>query len=880
MKSIVCAALLLPAACLAAGPVYVRETPASVVIGNDFLERTIATAGGPAGTTQFVNKITGRVYALRGSEFELRLIAERVGYTFGEENPVVTTAAGLRVASKAVEDAGGGKRVTLHLAREGREPGPALDLVYELKPDDFFTRQWVKIAKPARGTLFIDWASVFKSDWGVPRFTLGGYGQPLFSDDLFLGVEYPTAINHADGAKVDLGGHVGLNIPEGGFTSEAAVIGVAPSGLVHPRFMEYVERMRVAPVRPYLLYNSWYDLQRLAMNHDNTLGRVPVVDKLVKTYGLRLDSFVLDDGWDDMQHLWAIDPARFPGGFTDITKALNGIGSALGLWFGPIGGYNQRPVRIATGKREGMEVTSDGQFLCMAGKHYSNLLSDTMLRYQKEFGINYFKLDGMPFGCNEPDHGHPVGVYSDEADARSFIDMLAKLRAADPKVFTNITTSSWLSPWWLRWTDTVWMGGADSGYLPSVPTLAPRQSAVSYRDSVLYDDFVRHQAQFPISSIMTHGIIKGRNNMLGGNRELIDDFRDEVTHYYGVGNMTYEWYISPDILSPEENAALGNTTRWAEANAHPLLDNSTMVLGDPAEREPYGFVHSSLEKSIVILRNPFVRPRTVSLKIGEAQGFRKTDAALLAETMYPYRELRPGTVHFGDTLAFDLGAYEQIVMELRPATEQQVRIEGARYSVSKGANGEPQIRLYAPQGASRTVHVRGPVTGAGDVALGIARDRLPALQYTVPSLDVEGASGQARTIHSTLTVEVPEDYRVANLAFLLEPAHDIRDVKADATDNGKPVALTLENGRRASWHWFFTDLTPGSHKLELTFHVPAAQGEIHFSGWLLTRRTLAVKDLRLTPTPNGHAVLPTEDLLSASSGIERGTKSLIESTIQ
>jgi len=75
--------------------------------------------------------------------------------------------------------------------------------------------------------------------------------------------------------------------------------------------------------------------------------------------------------------------------------------------------------------------------------------------------------------------------------------MLGKLRAQDPKVFLNITTSIWLSPWWLRYADTVWMGGADSGYLPSVPTLAPRQSAVSYRDSVLYDDFVTHKAQFP-----------------------------------------------------------------------------------------------------------------------------------------------------------------------------------------------------------------------------------------------------------------------------------------------------------------------------------------------------------------------------------------------
>jgi len=832
---------LSAAACLAAGPVYVRETPTSLTLGNDYLERTIATAGSPAGTTQFRNKITGTVYSVRGAEFQLRLIAERVGYSFGSENPLVLTAAGLRIADKTIEDAAGGKRVVLRLAPS--RPGPEVDLVYELKPDDFFTRQWLTLRKPAQGTYFVDWVSVFKSEWGLARFSLGGYGQPLFADDLFFGLEYPTGINRAEGREVDLGGRVGLNVPAEGFTSQSAVIGVSPAGLVHRQFLEYVRRIRIAPVRPYLLYNTWYDLQRLAMNHANTLQRVPELDKLLRPYGLHLDSFVLDDGWDDMQHLWTIDPARFPDGFRELAGALQGIGSRLGIWFGPIGGYNQRPVRIATGRREGMEITSNGEYLCIAGKNYSRLLTEAMLRYQKDYSIGYYKLDGIPFGCNEPDHGHPTGVYADEADARAFIAMLEKLRAQDPKVFLNITTSIWLSPWWLRWADTVWMGGNDSGYLPSVPTLAPRQSAVSYKDSVLYSDFVTHQEQFPISSLMTHGIIKGKYNMLGGNREFLDDFKDEVVHYYGVGNMMYEWYISTDILTSEEIDALGNTTRWAEANAHPLLDNSTMVLGDPAAREPYGYVHSSPEKSIVILRNPFVRPRTVRLKISEAEGFAPTDGALTVEVEYPYREFRPGTVHFGDTLAFDLGAYEQLVAEIRPQSAHPSALDGVRYSVRKGV-----VRVYAPQPAA------------------------PALAFTPPALQTTGAAGQPRTIRASLSVQVPADYREARLAFLLEPEGEVLDVKADAADNARPIALTLENGGRGAWHWFFTNLAAGRHELELTFHVPAAPGEIHFSGWLLTRRALAAQDL--------HISAPPEDLLPASSEVQRGTHSLVETSIQ
>jgi len=836
--------LYAAAAALAAGPAYVRTTGSAIVLGNDFLERTISIADGDAGTRQLVNKITGRAYVLRGPEFELKLNYERVGYSFGSENPRVITAAGMRVSSQHVEEkAGGGQLVTLRV----QDRGVTVDVVYELKPDDFFTRQWIRVAKPAQGTYFIDWLAPAKNEWGVPRFTLGGFGQPLFAEDIFLGLEYPTGVNTVSGNEVTLGGYVGVNIPDEGFTSEPAVMGVAPAGLVHRQFLDYVGRMRVAPVRPFLLYNSWYDLQRLAMNHDNTLARVPDFQKLLLAkYGLHLDSFVLDDGWDDMHRLWEIDPQRFPNGFTDLAAALKGIDSRLGMWFGPIGGYDQRAVRIATGKAEGMEITSNGQYLCIAGKNYSRLLSDAMMKYQKEYAVNYYKIDGTPFGCNDPNHGHPVGIYSNEATARVLIGMIEKLRAQDPKVFLNITTSIWLSPWWLRWADTVWMGGSDSGYLPSVPTLAPRQSAVSYKDSVLYDDFVTHQAQFPISSLMTHGIIKGKYNMLGGNKEFIEDFRDEVVHYYSVGNMMYELYISPDILSAEEMDTLGNTTKWAMANAHPLLDNSTMVLGDPAEREPYGYVHGSAEKSIVTLRNPFVEPRTVRLKIDETNGFPKTEGTRVLEVLYPYRKVT-AAVKFGDTATFDLGAYEQILFELRP--DDQAPVAG-RYSVDGST-----IRTWAPKSPA--------VVG-----------------FSAGCLRAEGAAGAERTIHVTTTADVPADYREAKLAFLLEPDQEIRGVTATAVDGGQPLALTVETGERnrGVWHWFYANLAPGRHSIELTMRIPPAPGAARISGWLLTRRELASQEVHITP-PAGKK-LPPPSLLPAQSDIERGTYALVEETIR
>jgi len=834
---------LLAVSTLTAGPAYVREDSATIALGNDSLERVVSLADGAVGTITLRNKISGREYMLGGPEFEIRLIAERVGYNFGAENPVVLTNSTMRLAGhRAVDLPGGGKRLVLQLeSRRGRLPAIDLDLIYEIAPGDFFTRQHVHIAKPAEGTYFLDSIAVAGNNWGIARFALGGYGQPLFTSDLFLGLEYPTGVNRAERGEVSLAYTVGQDIPEGDYTSESAVIGVAPQGAVHPQFLAYVDRIRVAPVRPFLLYNSWYDLQRLAMNHTNTLERVPQLQKLLlDKYKLHLDSFVLDDGWDDMRHLWAIDPQRFPGGFRDLAAALAGISSGLGLWFGPIGGYDQREVRIATGRQEGMEVTTNGQYLCIAGDHYGRLLSDTMARYQKQYGVNYFKVDGVSFSCNAENHGHPAGIYADAAVARSLIGMLERLRGQDPKIFLNITTSIWLSPWWLRWADTVWMGGADSGYLPSVPTLAPRQSAVSYRDSVLYDDFVTHRAQFPISSLMTHGVIKGKYNMLGGNQETLDDWRDEVVHYFSVGNMMYELYISPDILSPGEMDALGNTVRWAEANAHPLLDNSTLVLGDPAAREPYGYVHSSPARSIVTLRNPFVRPRTVKLRVGAEEGFVPPSQPMAVEVIYPYRKLERGTVKFGDALSFDLGAYEEIVVELHPAEASEVELEGSRFEVTQGG-----LRVYGEPATAPT--------------------------FTAPAITVSGAAGNARTVYLKTTVELPSDCLESKAAFLVEPAEEIKDVKGEAFDNDKPVPLALANGGHGVWHWLWATLGPGTHHLNLTLHIPAAPGEVHLSGWLLAKRTLMGGEMR--------GAAPPEDLLPADSSIERTTYPL-ERTIR
>jgi hypothetical protein len=126
---------------------------------------------------------------------------------------------------------------------------------------------------------------------------------------------------------------------------------------------------------------------------------------------------------------------------------------------------------------------------------------------------------------------------------------------------------------------------------------------------------------------------------------------------------------------------------------------------------------------------------------------------------------------------------------------------------------------------------------------------------------------------AALSVTVPADYPEAKLAFLIEPEHPMKGVTADALDNGRPLALSVENGGGAAWHWFWANLAPGRHSLEVKFHLPASPGGAHLSGWLLAKRDLASREVRLA-APLG------PDLMPASSEFERSTRALIETTIR
>ena len=139
-----------------------------------------------------------------------------------------------------------------------------------------------------------------------------------------------------------------LPIQKGKSFTASSVLGVVPEGQTRRAFLYYVERERAHAYRPFLHYNSWYDIGYFTpYDEKDCLGVIQGFgEHLVAKRGVKLDSFLFDDGWDDTAKggQWSFHKG-FPNGFTPVKEAAAKLGSEPGVWLSPWGGYG--PPRIA-----------------------------------------------------------------------------------------------------------------------------------------------------------------------------------------------------------------------------------------------------------------------------------------------------------------------------------------------------------------------------------------------------------------------------------------------------------------------------------------------------------------------------------------------------
>jgi len=495
------------------------------------------------------------------------------------DNPVLLTRDDFEVVGHETSESpeGGG---TVSLSLRGRKTSLEVRIEYQLPPEAFYVRRVLSVSDPEGRGHFLRRVSPIHARLNGASTVLkpGGFGSPVAlrgqGGGTFLGLEYPAGTNvakpDATGAmRVDAGVEVGVRISDAGWVSEPVVWGLSPDTHVKRWFERYLDDIRVAPLRPYVLYNTWYDVRSPEYtDREYDVMNTQNLQRIIDDFGdvmeahpdFRLDTFVLDDGWDVYASDWVLREKEFPGGLGPVGTALDEIDADLGIWYGPTGGYSFRQKRIDWMSDHGYEVVGD-QF-CLAGEKYHELLKSRTVEMVRDTDVAYFKWDGIQFSCSEPDHGHPVGVYSRRAVLDALVDLCDAVRQEKPEIFLNITSGTWLSPWWLKYANTIWMQGRDYGY-SDVPSISRRDAAITYRDVVLYQDYGVNDFWFPIANLMTHGIIKGHLQKLGGEVEPLDKFTDNAVLYFARGVAMWELYVSPDLLSEAEWAAIVEGGAWA-----------------------------------------------------------------------------------------------------------------------------------------------------------------------------------------------------------------------------------------------------------------------------------------------------------------------------
>jgi len=482
-------------------------------------------------------------------------------------------------------------------------------------------------------------------------------GSPVATDTVFFGVEHPLSINQCGAGSIRCYLPRGAALEAGESYTCSLVIGFVAKGQLRRGFLAYLERERAHPYRTFLHYNSWYDLGYF--NKYNEAGALQVINtfgqELVEKRGVKLDSFLFDDGWDNDATLWQFDQVNFPDGFARIKVEAEKYGADPGIWLSPWGGYGKpHAERVSYGRAQGYEIR-DGNF-SLAGPKYYARFRGLCVNVVTNYGINQFKFDGI--GENTGTGGGGA-----QRDFDAMLRLIGELRALKPDVYINQTTGTWPSPFWLLYADSIWRGGEDHSFVDGV---APeRERWISYKDNDVHDEVVGRSELYPLNSLMLHGIIYARLAH-GLNHDTNHILRSEIRAYFGNGTQLQEMYVTPSLMTRQNWDDLAEAAKWSRANADILVDTH-WVGGSPADREVYGWASWSPRKGILTLRNPSANPQ--SINIDPAKVFELPPGAVPEFTVVnPFKDqvVAVTRLRAGKSTTIKLRPFEVLVIEAWP----------------------------------------------------------------------------------------------------------------------------------------------------------------------------------------------------------------------
>ena len=637
------------------------EARGSVVsLSNHALEAEWSVASGKLAGSKFVNHVTEEGFSLPRDPFTIlfkdgtRLPASAMKLVGAPR----TEALAANPHSSRAADHFEGQAGLLRL--QDPKQTVAVDWRVMLRDDSNYVREEITISA-LRDDQAIAEVRLFNDSSAGARRAGTVKGSPVTVGNVFFGIENPLAeCEAADIITCTMKRELPLR--KGQTVTYSLVIGVSPAGQMRRSFLNYVERERAHPYRTFLHYNSWYDI-----GFGKPYDAPAVLDvieafgaELVRSRGVKLDSFLLDDGWDDPRSSWRMN-SGFPQGLSPLSRAAEKYGAGMGVWLSPWGGYDEaKQRRLEYGRKIGLEINKGG--FALSGPKYYDRFREVSLDFIRNEGVNVFKIDGT----GNVNTVFPASAF--DSDFAAAISLIQAWRSAKPEIYVNLTVGTYPSPFWLLYADSIWRGGEDHSF---AGVGSWREKWITYRDEQTYQNIVQAGPMFPLNSLMLHGLIYARQaehlESDPGN-----DFENEVHDYFGSGTQLQEMYVSHALLSKDNWDVLAEGANWSRRNAGVLRDTH-WIGGNPGKLEVYGWAAWSPAKAILTLRNPSDQPQSLSIDVGRALELpATTNSKFMARSPWKHDSSVPSvSLVAGQPHRFDLQPFEVLNLELMPVDGAQ-----------------------------------------------------------------------------------------------------------------------------------------------------------------------------------------------------------------
>ena len=566
--------------------------------------------------TELFKVLLGDGKTITASEMKL----EDVKMVTLAENPSAATAS-LRYAGKALE---------------ARFTYEELSIVWRavLRNGSHYLRTEMDIqaAKdlPMKGIVAMNYLVAKNSAYTAPEVVGNTRGAILASNHIFAGLETPMGLNSSkdEGNATHIEGLWRRNttLKAGKTWNISSVVGLVAPKQLRRSFLAYSERERAVAWRPYPVYISWYELnidrnnaQAPSYKGNMTVEQCADVVSHWKThfydkYQMAPKAFVWDDGWDQYG-TWTFNP-NFPNGFDEPANEAKQMGTGIGAWLGPVGGYGQSGEyrRAYWRSKGGMQLSNED---------YYNFFIRCCTNMIDRYDFRFFKFDGISAQASAigPDEGT-----RGEENAEAIISIERAVRQKRPDIFLNTTVGTWASPFWFHFTDAVWRQEGDYGEAGDQGT--DRERWITYRDRLVYQNFIQRSPVCPINTLMTHGFILSRWGAVSKNMDydgIVREMRCAFACGSGMVELYNDYKLMDEIKDNQGNAGalwkdLAECIKWQQEQAD-VLPDAHWVGGNPWDGKKanvYGWAAWNGKKSVLTLRNPSASAQTFTTTLREA----------------------------------------------------------------------------------------------------------------------------------------------------------------------------------------------------------------------------------------------------------------------